>query len=97
MMATRAIGASTTGSTQRPSDLSRNMRLVLISMIPKDPAYNNPPGKDPGKPGSHRKMGQGILDIRYDVELDDSLFRTEPPEGYAVEIKQRDRITEKEN
>ncbi|HEY4759199.1 MAG TPA: hypothetical protein VIH42_01325 [Thermoguttaceae bacterium] len=62
----------------------------------KDPAYNNPPGKDPGKAGSHRKMGRGILDIRYDVELDDSLFRTEPPEGYAVEIKQRDRITEKE-
>ena len=41
-------------------------------------------------------MGGGEVDIRYDVPLDDSLFRTEPPEGYAVEVKKRDRVTEKE-
>ncbi len=41
-------------------------------------------------------MGGGEIDIHYDVALDDSLFRLEPPEGYAVEIKQRDRVTEKE-
>ena len=57
-----------------------------------DPARNNPPGNA----WDHIAMGGGELDIRYDVALDDSLFRLEPPEGYAVEIKQRDRITEKE-
>ena len=41
-------------------------------------------------------MGGGEQDIRYDVALDDSLFRLEPPEGYAVEVKQRDHVTEKE-
>ncbi|MGD0517924.1 MAG: hypothetical protein ABSA26_10355 [Thermoguttaceae bacterium] len=57
-----------------------------------DPARNNPPGNA----WSHHAMGGGEIDIRYDVALDDSLFRLEPPEGYAVEVKQRDRITEKE-
>ncbi len=57
-----------------------------------DPARNNPPGDA----SSHRMMGGGDRDIRYDAPLDDSLFRLETPEGYAVEVKQRDRITERE-
>jgi outer membrane lipoprotein-sorting protein len=59
----------------------------------KDPARNNPPEKDWSE---LRMMGGGPQDIRYDVTLEDSLFRLEPPEGYAVEVKQRDRVTEKE-
>jgi len=58
-----------------------------------DAVRNNPPEN---KWSNQTVMGSGNLDIRYDVELDDSLFRLEPPEGYAVEVKQRDRITEKE-
>ena len=41
-------------------------------------------------------MGGGEVDIRYDVPLDDSLFQTDPPKGYAVEIQKRDRVTEQE-
>jgi hypothetical protein len=41
-------------------------------------------------------MGSGTQDIRYDVPLEDSLFRLEPPAGYAVEVKQRPHGTEKE-
>ena len=59
----------------------------------KDPVRNNPPEKEWF---SSTMMGGGEQDIRYDVALDDSLFRLEPPEGYAVEVKQRDRVTEKE-
>jgi outer membrane lipoprotein-sorting protein len=61
------------------------------------------PDKDPARNNTyeeyawyHTVMGGGERDICYDVALDDSLFRLEPPEGYAVEVKQRDRITEKE-
>jgi hypothetical protein len=57
-----------------------------------DPARNTRPGKASGR----RMMGGGKEDIRYDVTLDDSLFRLEPPTGYAVEVKPRDHITEKE-
>ena len=41
-------------------------------------------------------MGGRSHDIRFNVPLDDSLFRTDPPEGYAIEAKPRDHITEKE-
>ncbi len=58
-----------------------------------DPARNNRPGTNWS---SRRAMGSRDHDIRYDVALDDSLFRLEPPVGYAVEVKQRDRVTEKE-
>ena len=57
-----------------------------------DPAFKATPGEASGR----RAMGGSEVDIRYDVPLDDSLFRTEPPEGYAVEVKKRDRVTEKE-
>ncbi len=58
----------------------------------RDPARNNLPGDA----WSHHAMGGGEQDIRCDAVLDDSLFRLEPPEGYAVEVKTRDRISEKE-
>jgi hypothetical protein len=57
-----------------------------------DPARDNPPENGSGG----RVMGGRKGDIRYDVPLDDSLFRTDAPEGYTVEVKPRDRITEKE-
>jgi len=41
-------------------------------------------------------MGGRIHDICYDVPLDESLFRTDTPEGYTIEVQPRDRITEKE-
>ncbi len=43
-----------------------------------------------------RVMGSRDHEIRYDAALDDSLFRIEPPKGFTVEVKQRDRVTEKE-
>ncbi len=58
-----------------------------------DPVRNNLPGE---KAWSCDIMGGGTCDITYNVALDDSLLSLEPPEGYTVEIKQRDRITEKE-
>jgi hypothetical protein len=57
-----------------------------------DPTRNN----SPGDASSRRIMGGGNIDIQYDAALDDAIFGFEPPEGYAVEVKQRDRITEKE-
>jgi outer membrane lipoprotein-sorting protein len=57
-----------------------------------DPSRNAPPGKE----WCRRAMCGSDVDIRYDVPLDSSLFRLEPPQGYAVEIKSRDRVTEKE-
>ena len=57
-----------------------------------DPVHHNPPGNASGR----TMMGDGQIDIAYNVELDDSLFSLKPPEGYAVEVKKRDRITEKE-
>jgi len=44
----------------------------------------------------HYMMGGGERDIRFDTPLNDSLFSLEPPEGYAVEVKQRDHVTEQE-
>jgi hypothetical protein len=60
-----------------------------------DPARNAPPG-DASNYSMRRMMGGGQEDIRYDVPLDDSLFRLQPPEGYSVEVKPGDRVTEKE-
>jgi outer membrane lipoprotein-sorting protein len=59
----------------------------------KDPSRNNSPEKDwsTGKP-----VGSIDYDIVFDAELDDSLFRLEPPEGYAVETHTRPHVTEKE-
>jgi hypothetical protein len=47
-----------------------------------DPARDNPPEKEPSPADL-----AGIIsyDIAFDVELDDTLFRSEPPEGYVVE------------
>lgn len=47
-----------------------------------DPARDNPPEKEPS-----RADLAGIIsyDIAFDVELDDTHFRLEPPEGYVVE------------
>jgi hypothetical protein len=58
-----------------------------------DPVRDNPP--EASRSGM-TMMGGRSHDIRYDVPLDDSLFRTDAPEGYTVEVKPRDRITEKE-
>lgn len=58
-----------------------------------DPARNNPPETERSNTTA---ICGGDFDIRYDVPLDDSLFRLEPPEGYTVELKQPDHITEKE-
>ena len=59
----------------------------------KAPARNNPPEKE-----WSLKTGLSHVqhDINFDVELDASLFRLEPPEGYAVEVKRRAWVTEKE-
>ena len=56
------------------------------------------PARDtqPGKASSYHAMGLGRVDIRYDVALEDSLFGTEPPAGYVIEVKPRARVTEKE-
>jgi outer membrane lipoprotein-sorting protein len=61
-----------------------------------DPEHDPVKGNPPGDGRRHHIMGGGCVDIRYDVPLDDSLFSVEPPEGYAVEVKKPDRITEKE-
>jgi hypothetical protein len=61
-----------------------------------DPDSDTATTNAPGGPLSRRIMGSGTQDIRYDVPLDDSLFRLEPPAGYTVEIKQRAHVTEKE-
>ncbi len=47
-----------------------------------DPARDNPPEKEP----SYADLA-GIIscDIAFDVALDESLFRLDPPEGYVVE------------
>jgi hypothetical protein len=58
-----------------------------------DPARDNLP--EPSRSGM-TVMGGRDLNIRYDVPLDDSLFRTEAPEGYTVEVKPRDHVTEKQ-
>ena len=59
-----------------------------------DPVRDNPPEAN----GSSvmPAVGSRICDIRYNVPLDDSLFRIEAPKGYTVEIKPRKRATEKE-
>jgi hypothetical protein len=48
----------------------------------KDPHVTNPPEKD----WAFGEIAGGVLyDIVFDVELNDSLFLLEPPEGYVVE------------
>ncbi len=58
-----------------------------------DPARNAPRAETAW---SSQMMGGGECSIRYDAALEDSLFRLQPPEGYAVETKPRDRVTERE-
>jgi hypothetical protein len=58
-----------------------------------DPARHNPPEE---KFSGQRIMCDADCEIRYDVALDDSLFRLEPPESYAVEVKKPNHVTEKE-
>lgn len=58
----------------------------------RDPARNAPSGKA----SCYRAMGGADVDIRYDVALDDSLFRLNPPQGYTVEVKDRGQVSEKE-
>ena len=58
-----------------------------------DPARNNSPEKE----WSTGTIAGSIQhDIIFDVVLDDSLFRLEPPEGYALETKTRPHVTEQE-
>ena len=47
-----------------------------------DPACDNPPEKEWS---DNDLVGAINYDIAFDVELDNSLFRLEPPEGYVVE------------
>jgi len=58
-----------------------------------DPARHNPPEE---KFSAWQFMCDAECEIRYDVALDNSLFRLEPPEGYAVEVKKANYVTEKE-
>ena len=59
----------------------------------KEPDRNNPPEKE-------CSTGTALAfiehDIVLDVELEDSLFSLEPPQGYALEVKRRAQVTEKE-
>ncbi len=41
-------------------------------------------------------MGGGFVDMCYDVALDASLFRLQPPEGYSITVKPREHVTEKD-
>jgi hypothetical protein len=58
-----------------------------------DPSSKNEPEKE-------ASLYQSICffdhDIRFDAELDDSLFSLEPPTGYAVEVEGRPEVTEQE-
>ena len=58
----------------------------------KDPARNTPPEKQ----WSLTIPGHVEHDIVFDADLDDSLFRLEPPEGYTVKVQRRGQVTEKE-
>ncbi len=58
-----------------------------------DPLRNNPPEKAWSERSS---MGEVFHDIVFDARVDDSLFRLEPPEGYAVESHGRRHVTEQE-
>lgn len=59
----------------------------------KDPVWTNPRETE-------WYSGTGVCsvqhDINFDAELDDSLFRLEPPEGYTVQEIARPQVTEKE-
>jgi hypothetical protein len=58
----------------------------------KDPARNTPPGKKwSGTVPSHSQH-----DIVWDADLDESLFRLDPPEEYTVDVQVRGQVTEKE-
>jgi hypothetical protein len=81
---------------------SRTKRLVELH-IPgidiydpdTDPARNNPPGTIPGWING-RIAGSVRSGFVFDADLDDALFRLDPPAGYAVETKGRLYVTEKE-
>ena len=59
----------------------------------KDPVRKNPPE-------THWSTKTPICsikhDINYDVELDEALFRLEPPEGYTIQTEHRKQVTEEE-
>jgi hypothetical protein len=58
-----------------------------------DPGRNNPPEKE----YSIVMAGTFInSDINLDAELDESLFRLEPPTGYTIKTEDRPQVTEKE-
>jgi hypothetical protein len=59
----------------------------------KEPDRNNPPEKE-WSIGTC--PGYIDRDIVLDATLDDSLFSLEPPQGYALEVKHRAQVTEKE-
>jgi len=58
----------------------------------KDPARNNPPGKFARGEG----VGSVCSGFVFNAELDDSLFRLDPPADYAVQTIGRLYVTEKE-
>jgi hypothetical protein len=59
----------------------------------KDPVRKNPPETD----WSTKTPICSIKhDINYDVELDEALFRLEPPEGYTIQTEHRKQVTEEE-
>ena len=59
----------------------------------KDPARGVPPEE---KWSRGTAAGSIDHDIVFDANLDDSLFRLEPPEGYTVKTEHRGHVTEKE-
>ncbi len=79
---------------------ARTKRLVAVQ-VPgadiydreADPLRNNPIEKE-WSTGTAACYVQH--DIDFDAELDDSLFRLEPPAGYTVEIERRAQVTEAE-
>jgi len=59
----------------------------------KDPTRKNPPEEEWS---TMKPICSVQHDINFDVDLDDSLFSLEPPEGYAVKIERRAQVTEKD-
>ena len=57
-----------------------------------DPLRNNPPGE--AVRGA--VLGSIMRDIRFDVNLDDSLFSVEPPKPFSNEVKTKHEPTEKD-
>jgi hypothetical protein len=56
----------------------------------KDPVRNMPPEKEWSK---SRPTAEVQRDVVYNAELDDSLFRLEPPEGYTLTVKTLPLVT----